>query len=69
MFQMQSTGQRSSNYPLRRVVHLAERDDENEVFCELDGYGEEKEDYEEDDKGQNYMVRKLILTPKQEKNT
>ena len=56
----------SSDYPLRRAVHLAERaaKEENEVCCEPDGDGEDEdeENYEEDDDGQNYVVRKLTNT-------
>ena len=58
--------------PLRKVVHLAEREDgdDNEVCYEPDGYGDDDEVYEEDDdEGHNYVVRKLMLMPKQEKST
>ena len=41
----------------------------DEVLCEPDGPGEEVEDYKDDDVRRNYMVRKLMLTHKQEKNT
>ena len=49
---------------------MAKREEkvDNEVFCEPDSYGEDEEDYE-DDEGQNYVVRKLMLTPKQKENT
>ena len=61
----------SSDCPLRKPVHLTKREeeDDNEVYCELDGYGDDEEDYEGDDEGQNYVVRKLMLTPKQDENT
>ena len=71
-FKCNQMGHRSSDCPLRKVVHLAEREDgdDNEVCCEPDGYGDDDEVYEEDDdKGQNYVVRKLMLTPKQEEST
>ena len=71
-FKCNQSGHRSSNCPLRKVVHLAEREEEdvNEVCCEPDGHGDDEEVYEEDDdEGQNYVVRKLILTPKQEEIT
>ena len=60
-----------SDCPLRKAVHLAERreEDDNEVCYESDGNGEDEGDSEDDDEGQNYVVRKLILTPKQEENT
>ena len=41
----------------------------DEVLCEPDGPGEEVEDYKDDDVRRNYMVRKLMLTHKQEENT
>ena len=42
---MKSISHRSSDCLLRKVIHLAEREeeDENEVFYERDGYGEENE--------------------------
>ena len=33
-------------------------------FCEPDGYRNEELVYEDDDEGQNYVVRKIMLTPK-----
>ena len=50
--------------PLWRAVHLVEREEkeENEVYYEPDGDGEEEENFEDDVKGQNYVVRKIMLT-------
>ena len=52
-FKCNQPGHRSSGCPFRRAIHLVEKgdEDENEVCCEPDGYGEEKEDYEDDDEG------------------
>ena len=60
-------GHCSCNCPLRRAIHLADKDDENdnEVCCEPDGDGEYEEDYKDDDEGHSYVVRKLMLTSKQ----
>ena len=66
-FKCNQMGHRSSDCPLRKVVHLAEREkgDDNEVCYKLGGYGDDDEAYEEDDdEGHNYVVRKLILAPK-----
>ena len=65
-FKCNQSGHRSSDCLPRKAVHLVERDDkdENQVFCEPGGYGEEEENYEDNDEGQNYVVRKLMLTPK-----
>ena len=66
-FKCNQIGHCSSDCPLRKAVHLAEKGEEgdDEVCCEPDGYGEEDEVYEEDDdEGHNYVVRKLLLTPK-----
>ena len=71
-FKCDQMGHRSSDYPLRKVVHLVEREEgnDNEVCCEPDGYGDDDEVYEEDDnEGHNYVVRKHMLTPKQEEST
>ena len=64
-FKCNQPGYRSNDYPLRKVVHLAEREeeDDNEVCCEQDEDEEYDEEYEDDDNGQNYVVQKLILTP------
>ena len=62
----------SSDRPFRKVVHLAEREekDVNKVYFEPDGYGDDEAVYEEnDDEGENDVVRKLMLTPKQEEIT
>ena len=60
---------RFSNYPLRKAIHLVEREEEkeDEVYCEPDG--DEKEDSDDDVKGRSYVVRKLMLMHKQEDNT
>ena len=66
-FKLNQMGHCSSDCPLRKVVHLAEREygDDNEVCSEPDGYGDDDEVYEEDDdEGHNYVVRKLMLMPK-----
>ena len=71
-FNCNQMGHYSSDCPLRKVVHLAEREDgdDTEVFYEPDGYGDDKEVYEEEeDERQNYVVRKLMLTPNQEEST
>ena len=67
-FKCNQPSHRSNDCPLRKVVHLAkrEKEDDNEVCCELDGYGDDEEVYEDNDEGQNYVVRKRMLTPKQE---
>ena len=46
-------GYQSIDCPLRKVVHLVERQEEedNEIRCESDGDKEEEEDYEDDDGG------------------
>ena len=68
-FKCNQPGHRSSDCPLRKAVHLVEREEEkeDEVYCELDG--DEKEDSEDDIEGRSYVVRKLMLTHKQEDNT
>ena len=50
-FKCNQIGHRSSDYPLRKVVHQAEREDGdiNEVCCEPDSYGDDDEAYEKDD--------------------
>ena len=65
-FKCNQLGHRSNDCPLRKTVHLAERkeEDDNEVCSKPNGYGDDNEVYEDDDKGQNYVVRKLMLTPK-----
>ena len=70
-FKCNQTSHRSSDCPLRKAMHLAEREKEgdDEVCCVPDGYGDKDEAYEEeDDEGRNYVVRKLRLTPKEEEN-
>ena len=61
------SGHRSSDYLLKKVIHLVEREEENDkkVCCEPDGYGDDDEVYKDDDEGQNYVVKKLMLLPKQ----
>ena len=60
------------------IVHLSrlytwqrgKRKTFNKVYYEPDGYEDDNEVYEEDDdEGQNYVVRKLMLIPKQEEIT
>ena len=60
-FKYNQTSRRSSDCSLRKVVNLAVREEEgnDEVCCEPDGYEEEDEIYKDDDKGRNYVVRKL----------
>ena len=62
---------RSSDCPLRKAIHFVEREEEeeNEVLCEPDGPGKEAEAYEDDDEGRSYVMRKLMLTHKQEEST
>ena len=50
-FKCNQPGHRSSDCPLKRAVHLAERDKEyeNEVCCEIDGDGKDDEDCEKTD--------------------
>ena len=50
-FKINQMGHHSRDCPLRKAVHLAEREeeDDNEVCCEPDGYGDDCEVYEEDD--------------------
>ena len=71
-FKCNQMGHRSNDCPFRKVVHLVEREDgdDKEVCCEPDGYGDDDEVYGKDEnEGQNYVVRKLMLTPKQEDST
>ena len=68
-FKCKQLGHRSSDCPLKKNVHLVEREEEkeDEVYCEPNGDGEE--DSEDDVEGQSYVVRKLMLMHKQEDNT
>ena len=71
-FKCNQMGHHYSDCPFRKVVHLAEKEDgdDNEVCYKLDGYGDDDEVYEDDnDDGHNYVVRKLMLMPKQEEST
>ena len=71
-FKYNQMGHRSSDCPYRKVVYLVKREDGNgnEVFCEPNGYGDDDKVYEkDDDEGQNYVIRKLMLMPKQEEST
>ena len=66
-FKCNQMGHRSSDRSLRKVVHLAEREegDDNEVCCEHNGYRDDDEFYKKaDDEGHNYVVRNLMLTLK-----
>ena len=62
-FKCNQLDQRSNECPLRKVVHLVEIEEgkDNEVYCEPDGEGEYEEDNKDDEDGQNYLVRRLIL--------
>ena len=64
-FKCNLPGHRSSDCPLRKVVHLVEREEE-EVICEPDEDGEEEEDYEKGDERCNYLVRTLMMIPTQQ---
>ena len=57
--------------PLKKVVHLVEREEgeDNKVYCGPDGDEEYEKDNEDEEEGQNYIVRRLMLAPKQEDNT
>ena len=59
-FKCNLLGHRSSDCPFRKAVHLVEREEE-EVICELEGNGEDEEDYKEGDERRNYMVRTLMV--------
>ena len=48
---------------------LREKKRKRTKFFTTDRLGEEVEDYEDDDEGQNYVVRKLMLMHKQKENT
>ena len=70
-FKCNQTSYRSSDCLLSKAIHLAEREKEgdDEVCCEFDGYRDEDEAYEEDDdEGRNYVVKKLMLMPKQKES-
>ena len=70
-FKCNQASHHSSDFPLRKAVNLAKREEEGdeEVCCEPDGYGDEDEVYkEDDDERRNYVIRKLMLTPKQEES-
>ena len=70
-FKCNQSGHWSSDCLLTKAVHLVKRgeEEENKIYCEPDGDEEEEEDDEDDDGGRNYVVRKLMLTHKQEENT
>ncbi|XP_031392827.1 uncharacterized protein LOC116204716 [Punica granatum] len=63
-FKCNQPGHRSSDYPQRKAIALVEHEEDVEdVFCDP----EEEEEYSgDDDYEQTYMVRKLMLTLKQE---
>ncbi|XP_031398494.1 uncharacterized protein LOC116209072 [Punica granatum] len=63
-FKCNQPGHRSSDCPRRKAIALVEHDEDVEdVFCDP----EEEEEYSgDDDYEQTYMVRKLMLAPKQE---
>lgn len=63
-FKCNQPGHRSSDCPRRKAIALVEHEEDVEdVFCDP----EEEEEYSvDDDYEQTYMVRKLMLAPKQE---
>ena len=68
-FKCKLSGHRSSDYPLRKAIHLVEREEEEEVLCEPNRDGEEKEDCEEGDERRNYLLRTLMVISTQEKKS
>ncbi|XP_031402603.1 uncharacterized protein LOC116212173 [Punica granatum] len=63
-FKCNQPGHRSSDCPWRKAIALVEHEEDVEdVFCDPE---EEEEHNGEDDYEQTYMVRKLMLAPKQE---
>ena len=52
-FKCNQPGHHSSDCPLQKAVHLAEREeeDDNDVCYEPNGYGDDEELYEDDDEG------------------
>ena len=70
-FKCNQLGHRSNECALRKAVHLVEREkgEDNEVYCEPNREGEYEEDSEDEEEGQNYLIRRLMLAPKQEDNT
>src|SRR4051812_43157571 len=65
-FKCNQPGHRSSDCPLRKGIHMVERDEEERedaTYCEADGGDDE---YDDDDDGQTYVTQRLMLAPKQE---
>src|SRR5205809_752281 len=65
-FKCNQPGHRSSDCPLRKGIHMVERDEEegeDATYCEADGGDDE---YDDDDEGQTYVIQRLMLAPKQE---
>ncbi|GKU96547.1 hypothetical protein SLEP1_g9771 [Rubroshorea leprosula] len=59
-------GHRSSDCPLhKKVALIGQGDDVNEVLYDPNDDG----DYEEDEHGQTYVIRRTMLSPKVEENT
>ncbi|XP_031402567.1 uncharacterized protein LOC116212133 [Punica granatum] len=69
-FKCNQPGHRSSDCPRRKAIALVEHEEDVEdVLCDPEEEEEEDEDEEysgDDDYEQTYMVRKLMLAPKQE---
>ncbi|XP_031402580.1 uncharacterized protein LOC116212147 [Punica granatum] len=67
-FKCNQPGHRSSDCPRRKAIALVEHEEDVEdVFCDPEEEEEEDEEYSgDDDYEQTYMVRKLMLAPKQE---
>ena len=59
---------RSNECPNRKSVNIVERDEEEKVYCELDGEDVYSEEADEDIE-QTYVIRRLMLIPKHEKVT
>ena len=70
-FKCNQPGHRSNECPLRKAVHLVEREEgeDNEVYCEPDGDEEYEKDNKDEEEGQNYLVQRLMLALKQEDST
>ncbi|CAK7337358.1 unnamed protein product [Dovyalis caffra] len=58
---------KSNDYPLIKAIHVVERDEEDgEVCCEPNG---DEGEFKEDGECQNYVVRRMMLTPKLKDDT
>ena len=67
-FKCNLLGHRSSDRPLRKAVHLVEREEEG-VISKPDGEGEEQDDHEEGNERLNYVVRTLMGIQMQEEKS